>query len=315
LLIHLPASITSKTGWPWTEESDSLPPLQPDNTPWPRVSIVTPSFNQGQYIEETIRSILLQNYPNLEYIIIDGGSTDNTVEIIRKYEPWIAYWVSVADRGQSHAINKGFERCTGDLVNWICSDDMLCKNALFNLGRSLTNIGQTLYIGKGIRIDQTSKVLNGINPSSIRNIINLLDIKNYWRKSNSIMQQSCFYPLKKVKKSGYLNESNHYTMDYELWGRLLMADIQVVCFSFDIGMFRWYTGQKTSNFNRVTTSLVKTAIRLILINRDFSFSRKTNLISKVVIYYALYNYHFIRSEIGLKRSFKSLVSVSTHNLY
>lgn len=72
----------------------------------PRISIITPSYNQGQYIEETIRSVLLQGYPNLEYIIIDGGSTDNTVEIIKQYEPWIAYWVSEPDNGQTHAINK-----------------------------------------------------------------------------------------------------------------------------------------------------------------------------------------------------------------
>ena len=98
-----------KTGWPWTEESSQLPDTTPDGRPWPRISIVTPSFNQGQFIEETIRSVLLQCYPNLEYIIIDGGSIDESVDIIRRYEHRLAYWVSEPDRCQVHAINNSNE--------------------------------------------------------------------------------------------------------------------------------------------------------------------------------------------------------------
>src|SRR5882724_1025422 len=113
-LADLPPSTPVRTGWPWTVETPSLPPLRPDGTPWPRVSIVTPSYNQGQFIEEAIRSVLLQGYPDLEYIIIDGGSSDQSVEIIKKYEPWLAYWISARDKGQSQAINRGFARAKGD---------------------------------------------------------------------------------------------------------------------------------------------------------------------------------------------------------
>lgn len=123
-LAELPPPPPNRTGWPWTEETPLLLETMPDGSPWPRISIVTPSYNQAQFLEETIRSILLQNYPDLEYIIIDGGSRDGSVKVIKKYKPWLAYWISEPDRGQSHAINKGFERCTGDLITFQNSDDI-----------------------------------------------------------------------------------------------------------------------------------------------------------------------------------------------
>ncbi len=98
------------------------------------ITIVTPSYNQAQFLEETIRSVLLQGYPNLEYIVMDGGSTDGSVEIIEKYDPWITHWVSEEDEGQSDAINEGFKHATGDIYNWINSDDFLRPGALQVIG-------------------------------------------------------------------------------------------------------------------------------------------------------------------------------------
>ena len=109
ILKQLPNRNKNKIGYPWSQVS---PISQYDTAKMPKITIITPSFNQGQYLEQTIRSVLLQNYPNLEFIIIDGGSTDQTVKIIQKYDEWITYWVSEPDNGQSDAINKGDRKST-----------------------------------------------------------------------------------------------------------------------------------------------------------------------------------------------------------
>src|SRR5688572_17473488 len=118
---QLPVPFSANMGWPWTEGTLPLSAWMPNGKPWPRVSIITPSYNQEQYIEETIRSVLLQGYPNLEYFVIDGGSTDGTRDIIAKYHKWLAYSISEPDGGQAQAINKGIVRITGDIWNWINS--------------------------------------------------------------------------------------------------------------------------------------------------------------------------------------------------
>ena len=157
----LPIPPHKKSGWPWTEESRQLPDTMPDGSFWPKISIVTPSYNQGQYLEETIRSVLLQGYPNLEYLIIDGGSTDNSVEIIHKYEPWLHYWISEPDNGQSEAINKGFSKATGDILNFINSDDFLHPRA-FEVIAFAYKKGNTTggYVGGCQRINEEGKFLS-----------------------------------------------------------------------------------------------------------------------------------------------------------
>ena len=120
---EIPAPPSGRKGWPWTEMETSLPSTREDGSQWPRITVVTPSYNQGIYLEETIRSVICQGYPNIEHIIIDGGSSDDSIEVIQKYEPWISYWVSEKDKGQAHAINKGFRKSTGAWVGWQNSDD------------------------------------------------------------------------------------------------------------------------------------------------------------------------------------------------
>ena len=130
-LNELPSPPPGKIGWPWLEGGPRFPNCMPDGAQWPKLSIVTPSLNQGEFVEETLRSVLLQGYPDLEYIVIDGGSTDDSVGIISKYESWLTYWVSESDKGQTDAIGKGFDKATGVRLGWINSDDMLMPGALY----------------------------------------------------------------------------------------------------------------------------------------------------------------------------------------
>ncbi len=105
---------------------------------YPKISIVTPTFNQGNFIEESILSVIEQQYPNLEYIIMDGGSTDNTIEIIKKYESQLTYWVSQKDNGMYDALNRGFKRATGEIMGWLNSDDLLIRKSFIHPGRYIS---------------------------------------------------------------------------------------------------------------------------------------------------------------------------------
>jgi glycosyltransferase involved in cell wall biosynthesis len=300
MLELLPSPPSGKTGWPWTEESRQIPSRKSDGSEWPRISIVTPSYNQGEFIEETIRSIILQNYPNLEYLVIDGGSHDNSAEVIRKYEKWITYWVSERDRSQSHAINKGFDRSTGELVNWICSDDLLCKDALNQFVSKYYIDNSFCYIGRCRLIDRAGNP-SGVTSSQLSKFEELTDLKNHWRKNDSIAQQSALYPLSVVKKIGGLKENNHYTMDFELWGKLLLDNVEIKNIPLEIGIYRWYEGQKTSYVLKVTKSLVGSALSLIGRNDNYSATNKLKYKLLVLKYYIYFLYHHYRSLLGIKR--------------
>jgi hypothetical protein len=150
-LRDLPSPPPGRTGWPWTEASaPTLPPTTPDGQPWPRITIVTPSFNQGAFVEATLRSVLLQGYPDLEYLVLDGGSTDGSVEIIKKYAPWLSYWVSEPDGGQSA---RGLRRGSGLFATWINSDDMLCRDALVTHASRVGFNPKVVYAGLCPHID------------------------------------------------------------------------------------------------------------------------------------------------------------------
>jgi glycosyltransferase involved in cell wall biosynthesis len=180
----------------------------------PKISIITPSYNQAEFLESTINSVLDQQYPNLEYILIDGGSTDGSMEIIKKYQHHFSYWISEKDNGQSQAINKGFKLATGKYVNWLNSDDIFLKDALFTLAHYLEShpsidivFGNVLYI-------------NSNNEHLYRSYEIPYSQKITLYGTNHVLQPAALYKKSVIEKIGLLDERLHYTMDHEFWVRI-----------------------------------------------------------------------------------------------
>lgn len=182
----------------------------------PRISVITPSFNQGGFIEKTICSVLDQAYPNLEYFVVDGGSTDASVDILRKYDRQISWWVSESDRGQSHAINKGFARASGDILCWLNSDDFFEMGALHVVARLLANgSGQSVVAGHCVRHRS-----DGSQPELLRGHADShWKLLQYWRPY-TLHQPSIFWRREVYEKIGPLNEDLDLVMDYDYWLRI-----------------------------------------------------------------------------------------------
>jgi hypothetical protein len=215
---ELPLPPPGTVGWPWTEENTQLPDNMPDGSPWPWVSIVTPSYNQAQFVEETIRSVLLQGYPNVEYIIIDGGSTDGTVEIIRKYERWLAYWVSERDRGQSDAINKGLARTRGEILAWLNSDDCYLSGCMSMIVAAFAQHPKAgVVYGRIEQIDEQGRRMK-VNSAHYCNLP--YTFADQLTQQMIIPQQAAFWRREVMDTVGPLRTDLHYAMDFEFWIRI-----------------------------------------------------------------------------------------------
>lgn len=188
----------------------------------PKISIVTPCFNHAEFLEKTILSILAQNYPNLEFIIMDGGSTDGSVDVIKRYEKHLAHWVSEKDRGQSHAINQGFRKATGDVLTWLNSDDCLELGALHLIAdqvRRYPNAGA--FVGHGRIVDTAGKEVY------YKEVGELTFVKFcQWLDGGDFLQPSCFFKREAWELVGPLDEQTHIAFDVDYWLRMAKKCVQ-----------------------------------------------------------------------------------------
>jgi glycosyltransferase involved in cell wall biosynthesis len=182
---------------------------------YPKIAIVTPCLNSGAYLEHTIRSVLDQEYPNLEYVIMDGGSTDNTVAIIKKYESKLAYWSSEKDRGMYDALNKGFKRTAGEIMAWIGSDDMYHPKSFWTVAEIFSSLKNVKWLlGMSTAYDELGRTVDAYESRKFLRF-DFLDNDYQW-----LQQESCFWHRSLWEKAGGgLDDSLHYAGDFELWMR------------------------------------------------------------------------------------------------
>ncbi len=239
----------------------------------PRVTVITPSFNQGRFIERTIRSVLNQGWANLEYIVVDGASTDGTPERIRRYERYLAWWVSEKDRGQTEAIRKGLARATGKYVTWICSDDVLLPGALARMVAALDARPDAGLVYGGVAfIDGDDRVVKTLSYGDMA-----LDALLY-RRHSTIAQPSSLMRRSVLDAAGGLDETLSYCMDYDLWIRLLKTAGCVNLGETVLSGYRLHAASKTVGSYR------RMALEKIRVNRRHT----GNLVNRVI--YAHYWY-------------------------
>ena len=212
----------------------------------PTISIVTPSLNQGNFIEKTILSVIEQHYPNLEFLIVDGGSTDNTLDILKKYDQHIR-WFSERDSGQTNAINKGLRMTGGTIVAYLNADDILLPSSLMRIAKSFLDNPEINWItGKCAIIDEQGRNFR----STISFYKNLLLFSRSYRVlliTNYLSQPATFWRRTLMEKCGMLDESFNYVMDYEYWLRLWQATPPHIIRN-DLAGFRIQRNSKTTTF-------------------------------------------------------------------
>jgi glycosyltransferase involved in cell wall biosynthesis len=278
---ELPEAPAEKSGWPWDRPVRRLPARMPNGQPWPRITVVTPSNNQGQFLEETIRSVVSQEYPDLEYIVIDGKSSDNSVQIIRKYETFISYWISEQDSGQPAAVNKGMARSTGDILGWVNSDDLLLPRALERTALARMNPEVKITCGFREVIDSASRI--------IRHCVHPRPNNEDLKRICYLAQETVFWNREVWEKAGPLGVKWRYALDFDLWQKFMAAGYQFHLIPFFLGCFRVHPQHKGITMNDVRTQELEEIYKTYLgrevservLDREIQYSKRMRLIKRL----------------------------------
>lgn len=247
----------------------------------PRITVVTPSFNQAPYLEQTISSVLKQNYSNLEYIVIDGGSTDGSVEIVRKFQDSITYWVSEKDRGQAHAINKGLERATGDIIAYLNSDDFYLDGTLQRVADYFGSHPEVDLIHGRCRIVDEGGAKIGEQVGSITRYEEMIDPWDVWWRGLYFVQPEVFWTRRIMDRIGLLREDLHWVLDYDYWLRILRARGAVGFVDYELAAFRRHPSQKISQHALLLNELMSVVQPYIFTDdRSIGWLKRTELKGK-----------------------------------
>lgn len=273
--------------------------------PVPRITVITPSFNQGRFIEQTILSVLGQEYPNLEYFIIDGGSTDQTVDIIKRYSGRVAWWTSEKDEGQAHAINKGFERATGDIVCWLNSDDLFMPGALNFIAAKFENFTEPRIITGNTLVFREGQKMHGwasdVARSHAETPLQLLDY---------IMQPSTFWTKSVIDKIGLLNSSLHFVFDWEWFIRAKNADVKLDAIPEILSLYRQHDLHKTgAGGNRRWAEIISiyekynTPKQLSVLHKLSAFQKSANPLIRQLVKRDRLLYRYFQNDVSLREYF------------
>jgi glycosyltransferase involved in cell wall biosynthesis len=242
-LADLPPAPAGKTGWPWTQAGPPTPAAMPDGTAWPALSIIMPSFNQGEYLEHALRSVLLQGYPKLEFIVVDGGSTDGTADLLAAYGPHLAQVRREATSGQADALNRGLEAATSEIVAFLSSDDFYLPGAFAAAARALHETKADLIYGTCLMVDQAGRELFA-KQGDVASLDDMLDFKSGWRLGREFMPQAVFYQRARLLKTGAF-DTKIAAFQYAHWCRMLAAGASFRRIDAALGCFRFQPEQRS----------------------------------------------------------------------